>query len=267
MANESLEKWRAEAMGLEAFTTTWSLPVHVMLAEAADTVAFARGYWEPSTAEDGTVKRPGLQSSRLKKKTINELLELVEAGQQAHTAHVLTLPTAKGDELERGRWLVSEISAALEYHADDGVEDAFDAQLAQVLAEHQNEPDTAAALAIELADYVALAEPLREALQGVGDFDVACLDEASALVSTIRARLAPTGTVPETTTAIELRNRILTLLQARVSEIRSAAKFVFRAHPDIARQATSAYGRRQRALQRRAKAKQQPPAPAAAQGD
>jgi len=69
---------------------------------------------------------------------------------------------------------------------------------------------------------------------------------------------------PENTRrALDIRNRVATLLVDRVNLVRSAARFVFRNQPDIVRLSTSAFERRRRKAQRaKANAQDKPPAPA-----
>lgn len=113
---------------------------------------------------------------------------------------------------------------------------------------------TLAGLAQALDDYAALAKPHRKDLDGLGDFDVALLNDAPGLAARIRARSVATAPSPAHTAAMEKRNRVVNTLAVRVVAARSAARFVFRKHPEIARRATSAYQRRTRAASRRAAA-------------
>lgn len=59
----------------------------------------------------------------------------------------------------------------------------------------------------------------------------------------------------KTREARNLRNRLVVLLWSRLALVRSAARFVFRRHPDILREATSTFERRRRAATRLEKAK------------
>jgi hypothetical protein len=52
---------------------------------------------------------------------------------------------------------------------------------------------------------------------------------------------------------IDLRNRLVTLLDQRVSKVRRAARYVFRDHPEVVRQVTSAYERKRRVETKRRK--------------
>ncbi len=59
---------------------------------------------------------------------------------------------------------------------------------------------------------------------------------------------------PENTRrALDVRNRVATLLVDRMGLVRSAVRFVFRNQPEIARESGSAFERRRRAAARRNK--------------
>ncbi|WP_437722481.1 hypothetical protein [Sorangium sp. So ce861] len=61
--------------------------------------------------------------------------------------------------------------------------------------------------------------------------------------------------------ALLLRNKVIGLLNARISTVRAAARFVFRDRPDIVRESTSAYERRRRAEAKRRAKKADAPLP------
>lgn len=89
-------------------------------------------------------------------------------------------------------------------------------------------------------------------MDGIGGFDARLVKEATALAGALRARPAsPAALAPAARAALDLRNRVVSLLWDRMSLVRSAARFVFRTSPEIAREATSAYERRRRAANRR----------------
>jgi len=96
-------------------------------------------------------------------------------------------------------------------------------------------------------------------MDGVGEFDASLIHEATELAA--RLRELPAGPKPRSnaeTRALECRNRLLLLLTRRGKRVRSAARYVFRNHPEIARQAMSSYERRRRANARRAAMKKPP---------
>src|SRR5207249_4122288 len=99
---------------------------------------------------------------------------------------LLVNPKAKGNSIERARFIVDEISGVLEFYFDDGVEDEKDAKLAAVKDAHIVHFDAADSLAAELADYCALAKAYRSEIDGLGDFDAKLIDEGEKAVKTLR---------------------------------------------------------------------------------
>jgi hypothetical protein len=111
-------------------------------------------------------------------------------------------------------------------------------------------------LAQALFDYASLAKPMADKLNGLGDFDSAMIDEGFQVSNKLgHITQTPSARTDEARAAKLLRDRISNLLQDRVSKVRSAAWFVYRHHPKIAKLPTSAYERRRRAEARRAAAK------------
>ena len=85
--------------------------------------------------------------------------------------------------------------------------------------------------------------------------------EGETLARQLRER-PTTQTSPENTRrALDIRNRVATLLVDKMSLVRAGARFVFRNQPEIARLSTSTFERRRRRAQR-AKASTQESAPA-----
>ncbi|APR86465.1 Hypothetical protein A7982_11814 [Minicystis rosea] len=257
-----LDRWADAASKIESVELPPSnLPLHVLFGEAVDVARFAAKYWEPERDAKKRVVRRGLVSaigekSRLYEAIADDILSLQRAGQDAHTRYLLTVsPGALADPTERGRFLLDEITATLEWYFDDGVEDENDAKLSALGSAHADDPQSADALAGALDDYAVLAEPHRDAIDGLGGFDVAHIDEARVVARALREKPAtPAPTTLEAKRAIALRNKVATLLWERMSIVRAAARFVFRGQPEIVREATSAYERRRRAAARRAKA-------------
>lgn len=95
---------------------------------------------------------------------------------------------------------------------------------------------------------------------GLGNFDATLLDEAKTLSAALRDRPAvPLVLSDRARDALALRNKIISMLTARMAIVRGATRFVFRDDPSIARQVTSAYERRKRAAARREAAKKKAP--------
>jgi hypothetical protein len=252
-----LEKWQAAAVALPVVKANFSLPMRVLLGEAVDAARFVHAYWEPVKDSSGKLLRPGLSQAggRLTASVGTEILELQEGLQTAQTAYLLTVAPAQADVRARAEFVLSELTAALEWYLDDGVEDERDQQLASLKAEYADNSTSTDSLAAELADYAALARQEEPGLAGLGGFDVALITEAEQLSRQLRER--PTTPVPAENTrrALDMRNRFATLLVERITTVRAAARFVFRNHPAIAREVGSAYAKRQRAAARRAAAK------------
>jgi len=108
------------------------------------------------------------------------------------------------------------------------------------------------ALAQALRDYASPAKSLETRLLEVdSDFDPDLIREAHELAD--RLSLQPTEAAPTSAavrTATTTRNRLLRLLMNKVAAVRKTSAHVFRRHPEIARQATSACLRRRSAARR-----------------
>lgn len=257
-----LDAWKAEALETQSPVLQVRVPLYVLGGEAVDVSAFFEKYWK--TQEDGgTIVRYGLESAvkkdskKLSKKTGEQILSLQRATQEASTLYVFAVnASAEVNPSERGRHLLNEISAALEWLFDDDVEDENDAKLAAARVEHDDRTDTMDGLASALDDYAHLADPFRDKLDGLGGFEVGLIDEAKTIAATLRERpQTPVTATPEAKSALELRNRLANLLNEKMNTVRAAARFVYRDRPDIVREVTSAYERRKKAATRRAAAK------------
>lgn len=255
-ASSAAERWAAEAQTLPDGELRLSVPLHVLLGEAVDVARFFEKYFPSQDGKDGRPARPGLDTvvderRKLTATTGQDILSLREAVQQGQTGYLFLLSPQGAAPMERGRFVVDEMTATLEWLFDDGVEDERDAQLASVGAAHEADPDSADALASELDDYATLADVYREEMDGLGGFDPAVIDEAKGLAGELRDRAAtPVVLSEEARNAQAARNRLAMLLLGRITVVRSAARFVFRQWPEIVREVTSAYERRRRASTR-----------------
>jgi hypothetical protein len=254
----------AEQAAQASTTARWSVPWFVLMQEAATASSFVTRHWKRTrTAGKNSSTVPGLESvaKQLPASVADEIIDLQEAAQKAHLAHLkLTRPMAGDDPRPRAEHVLGEVTAALEFLFDDGVVDERDAQLTAVSSAHANDGESNAAVASALEDYGSLARDHRAELDGLGGFDVAILDEVAGLAKALRQPTSGGATErsPETTAALEHRNRLGNLLFERIQRVRSAAQYVFRARPEIVREVTSTYLRRQRAAARRAAAAKAP---------
>jgi hypothetical protein len=265
MSRESLEKWLPAASAVSQVRTSFNPPIRILLGEAVDIARFALSYWEPVKDASGNVLRPGLSQagSKLSPNIGTEVLELHEAVQTAHTEYLLTVAPVQTDVRARAEFVLSEIKSALEWWLDDGIDDDRDRQLESLKAEHADGSASADAVATELLDYAALARQEAAGLEGLGGFDIAMIDEAETLARQLRERPTTPVSPENTRRALDIRNRVATILVDKMNLVRAAARFVFRNQPEIARLCTSAFERRRRRAQRaKATAHENPPAPA-----
>ena len=255
------DTWKDVAAQVKSDELPTSIPLHVVFGEAVDVAKFFAKYW--ATERDPVTQailRLGLESAAGPKSRIHaaigdELLSLQRAAQEAQTRYVLTIDPAGAAPRERGEFLLGELTAVLEWHFDDGVEDENDEKLAALAKAHAEDPETMDALASALDDYAALADPHRAELDELGGFKAAHIDEARTVAAALRrAPQTPAAQSPAAKAAIKLRTQVVTLLWERIRAVRAAAKFVFRDDPTLLRESTSAYERRKRAAARRARA-------------
>jgi hypothetical protein len=256
MTPEVQQKWESAAWALTEVVEKLPIPFHVLAGEALDVTRFCQRNWEPAQDRIGQVIRPGLKSA-VRNGTFNEniaaeLLELHDVLQAAQTRYQLLVSGPGAAPIERAQFVLSELRSTLEWYFDDNVKDEADAQLERLIESHDG-AFSHDAVAAALFDFAALAEKHREAIAGLGGFDIALLDEASPLALALRERSAgpaSVGPAPPENEALELRNRLGTLLYNRMQQVRQAARFVFRGHQTLTREVTSAYARRQRAAHR-----------------
>ena len=228
------------------------VPLTVLMSEAVQVANFIKSHWEPCD------RRPGLKTvgARLPLTLIDELIRMRDVLQAAQNEYEMCInPKINTPEMiSRARFVLSEITAILDWYLDDGVEDENDAKFAALNTAHVDDNDAASTLAQALFDYATLAKPLAGELDGLGEFDASMIEEAFVLADQL-------GQVPATPTerseaAKDLkwkRDLLASLLQTRIVEIRATARFVYRRFPDVYREVTSAYERKRRAAAKRAK--------------
>jgi hypothetical protein len=263
--NDARERWRSAAIALTPEQVTFSPSVRVLLDESPRAARFVERYWEPAVDPGtGAQMMPGLKSAsrRLERSVAGEIMELHGLTQEAHGLWLLASGGAGSDPFTRGWFVLGEIRATLEFLADEGAEGDLVAQLARVRNAHAQDGESREDLASALDDYATIARLHADEMHGVGDFDRAMIAEASNLAAALRTRPdAQLEAAGEARQKIDLRNRYAALLFDRVSTVRSVARFVFRHHPAIAREATSAWERNRRAASRRKKKDEKPAEP------
>jgi hypothetical protein len=162
--------------------------------------------------------------------------------------------------MDRAQLVLQEIKLTLEFVLDDDEYTLADEQLTKVNATYPN-PTSQDVMSLALEAYAALASEHRDAITGVGGFSPALIDEAYALVGALRARSGEALIADKESGAarlLEQRNALATLLLDRLNRVRRASRYVFRAHPSIARKFTSSYDRARRRGHSRRKQETQP---------
>ena len=246
-----LQAWLEKASKRGVVDNPLRVPFHIGLKEFAVGAGFMREHWEPS----GDV--PGLNrvANRLPLSTADELASLTRAVTTANTALLLIVDPAVVDLGSKANELIDNLESAIEFLLDDDVHEAADDQLAEIKAFDADAGQSSIALAQSLNSYAALAEQLKPRLTAVDTaFDVGAIDAARSLARELLDRPAqPTSQSSEAREARLLRNQLLVLAMDRLNRVRKAARHVYRHHPNLVRQVTSAYQRRKRAELRAAK--------------
>lgn len=259
------ERWRTAALALGPDEVTFGPSVRVLLAEAPLAARFVARYWEPAVDPlTKAVRTPGLKGSsrHLSLAIVDEITTLCGLTEEAHGRWILTSGGAGDDPVARGRFVLGEMRATLQFVADEGGHGDLPAQIARVQETHAKDGDSREDLASSLHDWSVLAEAYAEVLDGIGGFERALIPEAQRLSAALRAlpgaQQEASGDARE---KIDLRNRYAALLQARVATVRGVARFVFRHHPKVAREAASAWERNRRAAALRKKKNEKPAEP------
>ncbi|WP_437591348.1 hypothetical protein [Sorangium sp. So ce1000] len=156
-----------------------------------------------------------------------------------------------------GAFYLGNGEEAREFLLDDDVDEPADAQLARIKEFHAQDGQRSSALSQALHDYAGLAESLKDRLVEADEaFDVRLIAEARKLAEDLQRRaLEAAPEAGASAAATTIRNQLLRLMVERIGAIRKTAAHVFRRHPEIAREVTSAYERRRRAAARREKAR------------
>ncbi len=266
MSKADVEKWRAEAMALPTGEFKTGVPFDTFLGEAIDVAKFHANRWKAVRGTDDHVVFPGLEMSvgakgkskkPLSAKTGEEIRSLHDAVQTADTDYVFAQSKGSPAPMVEARACLSYLDRHLTWLFDDGVEDENDTKLAN-LEERYDQPTTTDKMAAALRSFTALAE---ENAAELGNFETwipAKIAEAKALVTRLEEAPAAGHATPkkEATVALDLRDRLARLLQAKIRLVRGAANFVFADHPETRKEATSAFERRKRSASRRAAAEE-----------
>ncbi len=248
--------WTAEAAAIPQPTFQGRAPLHVILDEAIEVVAFVTRYGRTETDSHGK-QRAGLElaDAAMRETLGEEIRSLVDAVQATHREFQQTRASAHNSQLRaRARALVTGIRRAMLWLSDrDGVVTA--AERAALSPASDSKGASHDHLAMRLATVADLAAPHREALRMLASFEESMLDEAPIAVEALR-RIPARSRAPSEARkeARDLRDRLLTILETRVRRVRAAARFVFQDRPEILDEVRSRYARRARVRVKKSKA-------------
>ena len=258
MSQADVDRWTPEAKALSNVKLT-GRPVRVDVFEADNVASFLRRYWK---ANDPL---PGMEATAnlVPLDVADEIDSLVRAIRVLHQDAQLPSPGAVAiSELERrGRWLSDRIAKACELVLDDDVQEPVD----EVFEVVQRGPDdsTRAARVEYMFALHTIADQVRDRLKTITTFDESWIEELRECAN----KLSNEGSVSvgrPKDPRVDLRNRMLALLDRRVSRVRQAASYVFDEHPEVLRAVNSGYATRKKLdARRRRNAKKEPtPEPA-----
>ena len=251
MTQRTVDELLAEARALGQ-SSNLKVPLTVMMSEAIQVAKFILSHWA------ATSRRPGLESAgrKMSQTMADEIRVIRDELQKAQSDYEMFIdPKVDSATLiKRGREILSELTAVLEWYLDDGVEDENDARFAALKTAHAEDNDAASTLAQTLHDYASLASPLTPELDGLGNFDAGMIGEAFDIADQLADVPASPNVRSDAARDLkEKRDLWACLLQQRIQLVRAAARFVFRDFPEEYQKVASAYERRRRAAAKRAR--------------
>lgn len=270
MSKADIDRWRKDAMELPKGEFKIGVPFDTFLGEAIDVAKFHGNRWAAVRDGESNVVFPGLEMAVGKKgkakkaltgKTGADIRSLHDAVQTADTDYLFAIQKGTRAPMAEARACLSFLDSHLTWLFDDGVEDENDTKLS-TLEERFDQPTTSDRMASALRAFAALAEEHKAELAEFETWKDAKLGEATALAAQLdeSPNAGAAAVNQNASSALDLRDRLARLLQERVRLVRGAANFVFADHPEVRKEATSAYERRRRAANRRAKTDGSPPA-------
>lgn len=238
MSNSMLERWKPEAYALEQYLDQLPAPLPFLVNEASDVGWFCEMFWEPEVGADGAEIRPGLCSverPRLFERRIGaELLELQEALQAASSDYRALSRGGEYQNMDRALFVLNELQEVLMFLAYEDPKSVDIERLALLRAVYG---DAAAAsdVAAALQNYGTFAAMYYPEVQGLGGFDALLIKEGFAHARRLRqfALEQSEASEREIQAALQLRNRIATLLCDRLERARRVIRFAFRNHVDL----------------------------------
>jgi hypothetical protein len=241
------KKWEGETSLHKVYSP--NLPLHVFIGEAFELACFIEHYWAPRA--DG-LEIEGLGSAQnsqlLSPNAARELRELALVVAELEGRHNAMLSDYPEAPVEAGKAVLRELTLALRYLFNDKRDTKEDGQLVRL--EKDVQTSTHDGLAFTLTAFAQFANQHKAELKKLPGFDVATIDEAVALAHGLYRQSSFKLTGSPRTKTRAARGRVASLLHERMTDARSAIRFVFRDHPEIVQRATSQYRRQRRKTQR-----------------
>jgi hypothetical protein len=225
----------------------FDLPTYIR--EAHQTLQLARDCWEQAPEEGAPpLKRFEGFYGRHRLERTQGLLYALQHAVGVGLFGPRAAATAFGPKVARGRWLIREISGALGFVLDDGVDERADAQLRHLRRITAKEGGSRAGVGSALNTWVFFAREQRERLSLLEDFDFALLDEAETLRSELLGLVSvkPVG-LREALPWARVRGALYTLALREMQALRRVVERAYRHHGDTLRRFASAERRRRRA--------------------
>ncbi len=180
-----------------------------------------------------------------------EIRRLVDEIRRSQRARAMPVPPVDGSAIARARKQIAEITAAIRFAAEFRHAPEMLAVLAKIRRVADPTSRHLSAVSLALREHVTLAQSYREQLKGLAGFTIPRERETEALAAEVLA-------IPRNKSSAralrrdqtQARNALVSELRAHVRAVRAAARFVFRAEPEIIREFTSALGRKRRRLAR-----------------
>ncbi len=251
MSQSDVNQWKTAALALDPKTVlSGGFPLKERVFEGDGVASFLRKHWKPPVE----LRLPGMEQTeaQVPLALADEIESLCRAIRFVHTDAIFpALPPSEVPALEaRARTLTGILANACELVLDDDVREAADDALAA--AKDRAEDDTRATRIQYLFDLAAIADEVKDRLEALKGFEVAWIGEAREVAQKLSSE-GPRLPGPAADPKIDLRNRLVTLLDVRVSKVRRAARFVYRDHPEVVRMVTSAFERKRRVEAKRRK--------------
>ena len=247
MNKENIKKWIKEVKNIKKLNNI-SMPLNIFLEESASISGFIERFWE------ATDERPGLSEAMpiVAVEMAEEITALVTAISVSHNEALRIQKTEQGTGgagAEARAWIreMQHFLKWVEKQRGMGIGPGVNIDLARFNRAYLRDKKDAATLAQWMADYHTVALQNETALIQVPGYDPAILEKGTAITERLRVtrRGRPRGSDTKQA-ALDRRRQLTHVLAERVRRVRSAARFVFRNHPEIRKLVTSDFERRRR---------------------